>query len=489
MKTLRMLLLICLVVVVATGCVDRAAQQQAKRTQAIVTNPVMPVDATPVRLQTLTQNLELTGELTTSDETNVAPKEEGRLIAVYVQDGDPVKKGEVIAQQDTTNLQISLQQALAAQATAQSNLIQAIQNARVGPVKSTAAVAQARAALAQAKAQLQKTLNGARPEEVAQAQASLNSARSSMETAQKQRDRQRQLLEQGAISQQEFDTAENQYETAVSAYQNAQQALKMEQSWSRPEDIQSARDAVDQAQQGLKSAQAQKQLDSLLFDQVNSARAALQGAQAQVRMVRQEISDATIRAPFSGRVSGKPATVGTVPGTGATIVHLVGNTGIYFDGQISENDILSVHVGDKASISLDALPGHSYSGHVASISPSASSVGRLFSVRVQLDSLSPEVKPGMFARGEVAVRQIANAVVVPSVALVQKNGQNVVFTVVKGKAKEQPVQVGLSEGSYTEVKGVQPGEQVVTTGQESLADGAPVQIHTTAMLEASKKGT
>jgi HlyD family secretion protein len=488
MKASRLSLLLFSAALVATGCVDRAAQHQASETQKILNDPIKPVIATPVRLATLTESIDLTGELTTSSDVSVGAKTAGRLVAVYVNDGDPVRRGQVIAQQDTSNQLISLQSAMAQQASAQAALTQAIANARIGPSKSTAGVLSAQAQLRSAKSQLQKAIGGARPEEKAQAEAAVSSAKSNLDTARRNRDRKRSLLQQGAISQQDLDQAENQYEAALSQYQSAQADQRMKANWTRPEDIEAAREAVRTAQENLKTAQATKQLDTLFRDQVAAARAGLQSAMAQVHLAQQSIQDAQIRAPFDGRVSGKPAQIGSVPGSGNAIARIVGREGTYFEGQVSENDLSKVSTGSAVLVSVDAIPGRTFPGHVAAISPSASSVGRLFTVRVQMDTNSAEIKPGMFARGQVTVRKIQNAVVVPTTAVVQRDGASYVFVVNGDKAHKQLVRAGLRQGDLTEVSGVKTGEKVVTTGQTDLEEGSPIKLDT-ALGASSARGT
>ncbi|HEY3782022.1 MAG TPA: efflux RND transporter periplasmic adaptor subunit [Fimbriimonadaceae bacterium] len=466
------------VTLVAGGCVDRAAQKQAKITQSIITNPVQQVDVTPVVLKNVSQKLEITGALTTSNDVEIGAKVGGRLVNVFIQDGSPVKRGQVIAQQDTANAQITLQQDVAQVQSAQAALNQALDNARIGPQKSQTAVLQARAQLAQSQSALQKALNGARTEEKAEADATVASAKSTMDTAKKQRDRQRQLLDQGAISQQDFDTAENAFETAESAYQSAVAAQGISRAQTRPEDIAAARAMVAQSQQGLQTALEQKKLDSLFKDQVDSAKAALNNAIAVEHMAQQSIRDLTIRAPFDGTVNGRPAEPGTVLGVGGTVAQLVGSTGTYFEGNVSENDVAGIHAYSPVEVSLDALPGRTFPGHVQSISPSASTTGRLFTVRVILDTYFPGLKPGMFARGDITEKVITNATVVPNLALIQQNGLNYVYLAQNGKAHMVAVKTGLLQGSDIQVEGLKVGDQVITTGQNNVGEGTQIKIDT-----------
>src|SRR6185436_3695845 len=78
----------------SVGCVDRAKQQQAKKTQELVTDPVRPVTVESVRMRTVSESLNLTGEVTTSQDSQIGAKRSGRLTSVLVRDGDPVKSGQ-----------------------------------------------------------------------------------------------------------------------------------------------------------------------------------------------------------------------------------------------------------------------------------------------------------------------------------------------------------------------------------------------------------
>src|SRR5207244_198240 len=104
--------------------------------------------------------------------------------------------------------------------------------------------------------------------------------KSNMDTAQKNLQRQNELFAAGAVSKAAVEQAENAYQTALSQYQSALEALNMQRNWTRPEDIASAEDAVRQAQEGVRSAQAQQQLDVILKDQVDLAQANVRSAQA-----------------------------------------------------------------------------------------------------------------------------------------------------------------------------------------------------------------
>ncbi len=460
------------------GCADREAQKQAKRTEAIAADPTKPIVVDQAISQDVTESIDVTGEITTFQDVPVGAKVSGRLVAVYVREGDPVKAGQTLAIQDTSTLNSQMQQALAQVAAARAGLNQALTNARIAPSKSRSAVAAAEAGLRSAKAQLQKARDGARDEEVKQAEASVRAAKAQMDTAKKDVDRKRKLFGEGAISQQVLDVAESAYQGALANYESALEMVRMRQSWTRPEDIASAQEAVRQAEENLRTARANQRLDAIYNEQVQGARANLQAAMAQVNVIRTQIADAVIRAPFSGRIAGQPVQPGAVLGPGAPVVRMVGLEGSYFEGEVPENQISRIRPGMPVSVKIDALSDIPYTGVVGAINPTATNFGRLFKVRIQLNANSGLIKPGMFARGAIAIRTIPNVVTVPSDAIVRRAGKAYVFVREGEKAKRLEVKLGQKDGERQQVDGVPAGAEVVIRGQSDLEEGVKVKVET-----------
>lgn len=459
-----------------TGCVNREAQAQGKRTVDLIKDPTVPVSVQPASTQTLTETLEITGQLATSADTTVGSKIAGRLVSVNVQDGSSVTAGQVIAELDASMQRAQVQQAQAQVTAARAALSQAQTNLKIGPQRSAAAVAVAQAQLRAAKAQLAKARMGARSEEVAQAQAQVNAAKSALETAKRDRDRARTLHEQGAISQQRLDAAENVYQSALSNYEAALEGLRMRQNWTRPEDLSSAEEQVRQAEEGLRSAQAQKALDALLDQQVEQARANLRSAEAGLSLAHQNLADAHIRAPFAGKVFGRPAQAGTVLNPGSPAARIVGKEGLYFEGDLPEASVAQVKPGDSVEVTLNALNSGPITGHIVSISPTSQEVARVFRVRVALDRAPKGAMSGMFAHGKVTVRRVAEATVVPFVAIQSADKDPYVFTIEGTKAKKVAVKLGLKTDGLVQVEGITPGAKVVIEGARGLVEGKEVKV-------------
>lgn len=458
------------------GCVNRAAQQQAKRTEDILADTTKPVMVTAAVNRPLVERLEITGEIATAADVRVAAKTPGKLVAVYVADGDKVSAGQILARQDTSSQEISLRQAQAQVTAMQASLSQAIANARIAPSRTAAAVASAEAQLRSAKAQRDKVRSGARPEERRQADAQLDAARSNLETARKELERQRSLYDSGATSRQRLEQAENAFRAAEASYESANQQVQMMKSWAREEDIRSAEEAVKQAEAAVRSAKANRELDVLLLDQVQAAKAQIESARAQLKQVMQSIDDASIKAPISGTIYGVPAQAGQSVGGGEPVARIVGTGGVYFEGEVPETTLSNIRVGNAVGVTLEAIPGKTFRGRVAAISPAANSVGRLFTVKVVLDGAPLDLKPGMFGAASVEIRQIAQATVVPAGAVVRRAGQDMVFVVEGNVVKKRLVTTGIKSDGQIQVSGVNPGEQVVTTGQTEVDEGSKVRV-------------
>lgn len=474
---------------VAGGCVDRNRQAQAKVTEQVISDKTVHVAVAPVTVKTLTDTVDISGSMTTADDTEIGAKQSGKIVSVYVRDGDAVAPGEVIARQDTTQLRAALSQALGQLSSAEANLAQAKANAAYGPSKSAAAVRQAQAGLRSAQATLDKAKAGARPEERAQAEANLAGAKTNLDVAKKDLDRKRALADQGAIARNVADQAESAYATALQQYNNALQAELEVERGNRKEDIDVAAEGVREAREALRTAQASQKLDVTLDDAVRSSIAQVASAQGAVDLARANLNDAEIRAPFAGRISGNPVQAGTVVGPGTAVAREIGGQGAYFEGQVPESVIESARPGATLDVTIDALSGRKFIGRIAAVNPLGANVGRLFLVRIMLEGDMAGVKANMYAHGKLKTNSVPDARVVPADAVLGSGSTKFVFIVEGGKAKKVNIRTGLQVGQDVQVMGVGEGVQVVVQGQNNLNDGDPVKIDATSSNGAAPQGT
>ncbi len=468
------------------GCVNRAAQEQSKKTEALVRDTTVPVRTAKATARDLPEIVDVSGAITTSEEAAVGPAVPGRLIAVYVKDGDQVSPGQAIAQQETQNSSAQLRQAQAQVASARSALDQARTDAVTTPQKTSAGLRAAEARLAQARSQLEKAQRGARDEERSQAEWAVRRSKSDLDTAKAALDRANRLFGEGAIALVEVEAAQNRYDNALTAYESALQSQMLVNNATRPEDLASARQEVRAAEEAVRIARADRSNDQLARDRVRSAQANLDAALQSVTLAQKALSDATVRSPFGGRVSGRPLQPGTYVAPGAVIATIVGGDGQYFEANVAETSIRRIEPGASVDVSLTALPDVRLTGSVIAINPQASGPGRLFTVRIGFTERLAQVKSGMFARGKILAGVRRGAVVVPIDAVVRDGERAYLFVVADGAAVRRDVKLGIEGEGVVEANGVRLGEDVVVSGQTGLTEGTKVRIETGAPATGQK---
>ena len=145
---------------------------------------------------------------------------------------------------------------------------------------------------------------------------------------------------------------------------------------------------------------------------------------------------------------------------------------------VSENYYSKVEKGDKATITLDALPGESFTATVSLKYPTINASTHTFPVELTLANKDEKVRPGMFARAELNFGT-ENRVVVPDVAIVKQpgSGERFVYVYENGKVTYVKVELGQRLGdAYELISGVADGATVVVAGQGRLSDGVEVRV-------------
>ena len=448
-----------------------APQAQANEAAAVT------VAVQTIRTGNLSETAAVTGELQAYNDTTVATKLGGKIIEVRVLEGQRVRKGDVIAVQDPTDLNLQIRQAEAAVRAAESNLRQAEIAARTQPEQTDAQIRAAKAALESARARLRALQTGARPQERQQAEQAVASARANFELARANFERAQQLYQQGAIPKQQLDSARTAFEAAQAQLRQAEEALSLVREGPRQEEIEAAEQAVRQAEEAYRQATLGKAQDELAVRRVEAARAALQQAQANLALLRQQRADTVIRAPFDGVIAQRFVDVGVVAGAGTPVARIVSLDRLYFEGTLPEVLLREVRVGMPVTVRVDAFPNRTFNARVEAIYPAVADQARNLRIRVSLANPSDlPLKTGLFARGEILIRQYKGVPLTPKLALLEKGGVSRVFVVENGVAKQRALKVVATNTDYIYAEGVRVGEIIVTRGQDLLSDGQPVRI-------------
>ena len=310
------------------------------------------------------------------------------------------------------------------------------------------ALAEAQAEQSRAKHVAQKLKRGLRPEEIDEKRAEVQERQAWMEKYAKDLDRTQSLRTRAMASVSDYDLVESNYLAAKAQYERAQKSLRVATLGTRQEDV-------------------------------AAAEAEVQRLQARVQRLQADVQKTTIYAPVSGLITQRYTEVGQWIERGEKLADLIDLRIVFVRIPIHEKDIGRVRVGDAATVSLDAFPGHTFEGRVKHVIPQADAASRTFPVKIEVTNTPDSAfKAGMSARVQLRSGVARPTVLVPKDAVVRAAGKPAVFVVRNDKASLVSIKTGRSyNGSVEVLEGMlKPGEQVVVTGNETLRDQAAVVI-------------
>ncbi len=238
--------------------------------------------------------------------------------------------------------------------------------------------------------------------------------------------------------------------------------------------------AVEQARATLEGARANRSQIPVAKQDVLAADASVEQARAQLQSAQLNLKNAQIYSPVSGVVNTKLADVGEAVGPTTALLNLVALDSVYFEAQVSENNISRIRVGQPIQVTISAVQQQPLSGFVSDLIPVADSRSRQFRLRVTIPDSGKRLTPGAFARGLVTTQAIYNALTVPSEAITREGGQAYLM-VAKPSGKDavierRAVKLGLEANGKTQIiGGVRNGESVVV-GKTDIADKDKVRI-------------
>jgi membrane fusion protein (multidrug efflux system) len=220
------------------------------------------------------------------------------------------------------------------------------------------------------------------------------------------------------------------------------------------------------------------------YDQATSQQKA---TEANVAEIRATIARKTIRAPFSGILGIRKVNLGQYLAAGAPMVVLQSLNPIYVDFGVPQQTAARVKVGSKLRVASEDLAGHGFTGRVTALDSVIDETTRNVQVQATLANSEGKLRPGMFVQVDVGVGASRAAITLPASAISYAPYGDSVFVITdlkdpKGQTyrgvRQQFVKLEGSRGDQVAViSGVNPGDEVVTSGVFKLRNGAAVQIN------------
>ncbi len=229
-------------------------------------------------------------------------------------------------------------------------------------------------------------------------------------------------------------------------------------------------------------------------DELDRSHTQLLQSQSSVASAQLNIQKKLIKAPFAGRLGISEVNLGQYVSPGQPLVGLQQMDPLFLDFSLPEQQLNQLIVGQKVNVNIDAFPDQSFSGQITAINSKADVATHMVSVRATIPNSKGQLFPGLFADVKVLLSQQMSVTTVPQTAITfSLHGDSVYVIENKGKdaqgnpiyiANQRFVVVGERRDNLVAItSGLQPGEEIVTSGQLKLQPGMRVNINNSVPME------
>ncbi len=393
-------------IVFAAGCTRKEESEK---------EPAAPVRTAKVLRSTIKRIITARAILYPCDQAVIMPKISAPVRQFYVKRGDHVRKGQLLAQLENSDL--------------------------------AASAMEAKGVADEAEASYHNTTAAVLPEEIAKARSEAQTAKEALDAARKLYESRKQLLEQGALPRRQveeanvaFVQARGQYEIAARHLENLEKVGK---------------DA------GLKQAQAQ----------VDTAKARHRNTQVQLEYSR-------ITSPLNGVITERPMYAGEMASPSTPLLTVMDISQVIARANVPAEQLRFLKVGDESEI-VTADSSLQLRGKVTVISPALNANSTTAEVWIAAPNPGEMLKPGASVQVSILAETVPNAVVIPPAAVLPSDEgiPKVLVIGSDSMAHERQIEIGIREPDKVQVlKGLEQGEQVIVVGGLGLKDQTKVRI-------------
>ena len=205
----------------------------------------------------------------------------------------------------------------------------------------------------------------------------------------------------------------------------------------------------------------------------------LNGAKADVELVKAQIAKTEIKAPFDGVIGLKSVSEGSYISNATIVANLEELDPVKIDFSIPEKYMNQVHKGDEIIFNVAGSP-QQFKGSIYAFEPRIDIASRTLQIRAKASNKDNTLLSGAFASIELVLQHLENVIMVPTQCIIPGLKNQKVFVSRNGHAQSQLVETGIRNDISIEVtKGLQTGDTIITTGMLQLRDGMPIRIIST----------
>ena len=384
-----------------------------------------PVQVTAVTQDTIRRTVAGDGVLWPKDQASIMPKISAPVQKFYVNRGDHVKEGQLLAVLENRDL--------------------------------TAAAAESKDAVAVAESNLRMTQGANVPEAVVKAQTDVEAAKEAADAAKKVLDSRSDLLRQGALARRQVEEAQVSYARANSDYLAAQEHLRALQAVGKEE-------------------------------QVKSASAQVAAAKSHAVTTETQLSYSRIVSPKAGIVADRPLFEGDMASPTVALLTVMDISRVVARINVPVAQASQVKIGMPATLSF-VDGSEPVEGKVIVVSPASDAASTTAQVWIEAPNPGEKLKPGSGVHAVVVAEAVKAATVVPVVAILpgEEGGTAVLVIDPNSTAHRRAVRLGVRDGDKVQVlNGCRPGEEVVIQGGVGVDDKAKVKVIDATVKEADE---
>src|SRR5450631_2237279 len=250
----------------------------------------------------------------------------------------------------------------------------------------------------------------------------------------------------------------------------------------------------------LKRDQEQLEAQAVSQATVDTDASNLKAARAQVAAQQALVEEKVVRAPFAGKLGIRLVDEGQYLAAGTTVVTLQALDPIYIDFYVPQQALARLKVKQVVSATVDAYPGVTFNGNIASVNSKVDTASRNVQIRASFANADRRLVPGMYANVDIDNGAATQQITLPQSAVTYNPYGDTVYLVQQGgtddkgnarlTALQRFVKLGSTRGDQvTVLSGVAAGDEVVTAGQMKLRNGSAIVINNSVVPSAAPNPT
>ena len=209
---------------------------------------------------------------------------------------------------------------------------------------------------------------------------------------------------------------------------------------------------------------------------LDEQQAKVKALKAQMDVVKSQLSELELRAPFDGILGIRQVSLGALIKPGDVVTTLDDLSSVKLDFSIAESHLPSVSVGQLVRATSVAYPGQIFEGKITSIASRVDPITRSIQIRASIDNPELKLRPGMLMQIELQ-KDLLETLVLPEQALVPVDDKQFVYMVVDGTVKRQLVSVGQRKPGLVQIlSGLNVGDEIVVEGTLRVREDSKVRV-------------